>query len=132
MIGSRRRGLPMARSMPKPSAKYTSEIFIRPCEQATSSSWIIFDTAGAAPLVKLSELPGLFLPECRLDLNRIEMLFAELKTASTPPNLPEQAIDDALELLSDLSSNARTTAHTPDMLESRIAGCQSAIGSARD
>jgi transposase len=118
--------------MPKPSAKYTSEIFIRPCEQATSSSWIIFDTAGAAPLVKLSELPGLFLPECRLDLNRIEMLFAELKTASTPPNLPEQAIDDALELLSDLSSNAPTTANTPDMLESRIAGCQSAIGSARD
>jgi hypothetical protein len=60
------------------------------------------------------------------------MLFAELKTASTPPNLLEQAIDDALELLSDLSSNAPTTAHTPDMLESGIAGCQSANGSARD
>jgi hypothetical protein len=101
-------------------------------DHATSSSSIIFDTAGAAPFVKLSELPGLFLPECPLDLNRIEMLFAKLKTASTPPNLPEQAIDDALELLSDLSSNAPTTAHTPDMLESRIAGCQSAIGSARD
>jgi hypothetical protein len=57
-------------------------------------------------VVKLSELPGLFLPECPLYLNRIEMLFAELKTASTPPNLPQQAIDDALELLSDLSSNA--------------------------
>jgi hypothetical protein len=46
------------------------------------------------------------LAECPLDLNRIEMRFAELKTASTPPNLPEQAIDDALELLSDLSECA--------------------------
>jgi hypothetical protein len=27
------------------------------------------------------------------------MLFAEFTTPSTPPNLPEQAIDDALELL---------------------------------
>ena len=129
MIGSRRRGLPMARSMPKPSTKYTNEIFIRPRDI------VVIDYLRyrrSSTVRQAFRVPGLFLPECPLDLNRIEMLFAKLKTASTPPNLPEQAIDDALELLSDLSSNAPTTAHTPDMLESRIAGCQSAIGSARD
>ena len=33
-------------------------------------------------------------PSTPPDLNATEMLFAELKTPSTPPNLPEQAIDD--------------------------------------
>jgi transposase len=85
--------------MAKSSAKYINEVFIRPREHSTSSSWSIFDTAGATPFVRLSELRGLFLPKYPPDLNATEMLFAELKTPSTPPNLPEQAIDDALELL---------------------------------
>src|SRR5215208_4881089 len=52
-----------ARSMAKSSAKYINEVFIRPREHSTSSSWSIFDTAGATRFVRLSELRGLFLPK---------------------------------------------------------------------
>jgi hypothetical protein len=33
------------------------------CDHATSSSWIIFDAAGATPFVRLSELPGPLLAQ---------------------------------------------------------------------
>ena len=58
------RGSPMSLTMVKPSAKYINEIFIRPRDHATSSSLIIFDTAGATPFVRPSNVPGLLLPEC--------------------------------------------------------------------
>jgi hypothetical protein len=51
--------------------------------------------------------------------------WAELKTPSTPPNLPEQAIDDSLEGFCLRSSpNAPTISHTLDMLEAEIGSCQ--------
>ena len=45
-------------------------------------------------------LRGLFLPRAAV-VKLIEMLFAEIKTRQSP-NLPERAIDDALELLPTL------------------------------
>ena len=127
MIGSRRRGSSMARSMAKPSGNTST----RSSSDPRPSDIVVMDNLGShrsSTVRQAFRAPGAkrFSPKYSLDLSPIEMLFAKLKTVcGKPPNiLNRQSMTPSSFSLLSHQPNAPTTSHTQDMLEFS-ASCQS-------